>query len=106
MSGAQKERAAGKEMRRGNGAEGVATELRLAQSALAERACGESVIGKTAGQIWQCLHDTDGSEMPSASVARRIGGARTAFERAVGWLAREDKICFGESGQGETLRLK
>jgi hypothetical protein len=59
-----------------------------------------------AGEIWHCLQDYGNGHTASAWVARKVGGEPRLFERALGWLAREDKVCFGRSSEGETIRLK
>ncbi len=57
-------------------------------------------IGKDAGRIWQAL-EQEGALTPSA-LARRLELKPVAVERAIGWLAREDKLQFAVDPRGAT----
>ena len=61
-------------------------------------------IGETAGRVWRLLHQRGPTTV--AEIATGIGCQPGAVERAVGWLAREDKLHFDGSGHGERISLK
>jgi hypothetical protein len=61
-------------------------------------------IGEMAGRVWQYL-----SEHPNTATGkmiRELGAPRDLVQRAIGWLAREDKLTLELTKAGETLRLK
>ena len=60
-------------------------------------------IGATAGQIWETL-SKDGA-MSMAKLCRSIDSPRDLVMQAVGWLAREDKVCFQEGARGRLVSL-
>ncbi len=47
-------------------------------------------IGEAAGQVWQHLHDKGPSSLKALGEA--TGLKSRELNRAIGWLAREDKI--------------
>ncbi len=61
-------------------------------------------IGEAAGKIWAFL-DENGPSSPS-KVSKETGIAKNDLERAIGWLAREEKIDIELNGRMETLSLK
>jgi hypothetical protein len=63
-----------------------------------------SVIGKAAGQIWQYLHVN--GEASVNKVTTDTGLNKNDVHRAIGWLAKEDKIDIVTNGRVETLSLK
>lgn len=62
------------------------------------------VIGDAAGKIWKYL-DSNG-EASVSKVAKETGLNKTDVQRAIGWLAKEDKLNFEINGRTETLSLK
>lgn len=61
-------------------------------------------IGEMAGRVWQYL-----SEHPEATTPRmmkELGAPRDLVQRAIGWLAREDKLAIESEKGVEKLRLK
>lgn len=61
-------------------------------------------IGAAAGKIWKFL-DKHGATSVTKLVAE-TGLAKNDAQRAIGWLAKEDKIKFELKGRVETLSLK
>ncbi len=61
-------------------------------------------IGETAGKVWRHLHQRGPTTV--AEIATGVGCQREAVERAIGWLAREDKLHFHGNGHGEKICLK
>ena len=61
-------------------------------------------IGKVAGQLWAYL-DENKSASPSR-IAKEIEVSINELQRAIGWLAREDKITIEVDGRVEILSLK
>ena len=60
-------------------------------------------IGVTAGLIWQTL-SSEGA-MSLAKLCRSIDAPRDLVMQAVGWLAREEKLCFQEGARGRLVSL-
>lgn len=61
-------------------------------------------IGETAGRVWQYL-----CEHPEATTPRmmkELRAPRELVQRAIGWLAREDKLVIESEKGVEKLRLK
>ncbi len=54
-------------------------------------------IGENAGRIWQLLEGNGG--MSPSAIAKQLKLKASDVDRAVGWLAREDKIHFEQSGK-------
>lgn len=69
----------------------------------AERSCGHG-IGIAAGKVWSYLKE-NGRASPS-HIARNTGMPRDLVHRAIGWLAREDKLDFEKGKKGESLQLR
>jgi hypothetical protein len=61
-------------------------------------------IGETAGKVWQFLSER--GEVTTARLIREIGGPRDLVNRAMGWLAKEDKIVFENDTGAEKVHLK
>ncbi len=61
-------------------------------------------IGDAAGKVWQCLNDLGGCTI--YRIIRHTGLSRTMAQRAIGWLAREDKIDIQKTNRAETVRLR
>ena len=69
-----------------------------------EMKCSLDQIGETAGAVWSYL-DSHG-EAPTSKLMRELSQSRDMLQRAIGWLAREDKIVLCKNGAAETIRLK
>lgn len=61
-------------------------------------------IGEVAGRIWN--HLSEKGEVATRDLMRAIGGSMILTQRAIGWLAREDKIVVTKAGGGERIRLR
>ena len=62
------------------------------------------VIGNSAGVIWEYL-DTNGETSVSKMVKDTKLDTKSA-QRALGWLACEDKLAFETQGRTEVISLK
>lgn len=60
-------------------------------------------IGNAAGRIWQYLHGN--GEASAARISRETGLTRDLTQRAIGWLAREDRLVIAKVKRTETVRL-
>ncbi len=61
-------------------------------------------IGTTAGVLWQFLQQNGPTTM--SKIAESCGLDSKTLQRAIGWLAREDKIDFVSRGRSELITLK
>ncbi len=61
-------------------------------------------IGATAGRIWGLL--VEHGELTTGQVVKRTNAPRDVVQRAIGWLAREDKLVFVADVRPERIRLK
>jgi len=63
-----------------------------------------NLIGDAAGKVWEYL-DKNG---PSSAnkIATETGINKNDMQRAIGWLAKEDKLSVEVKGRIETLSLK
>ncbi|MCK5729120.1 MAG: winged helix-turn-helix domain-containing protein [Methylococcales bacterium] len=61
-------------------------------------------IGQVAGKIWDFLNKNEPAS-PS-KIAKEIKVPKNDLQRAIGWLAREEKITIELNGRVETLSLK
>lgn len=62
-----------------------------------------STIGEAAGLVWNCLHE-NGPLTPNR-LAKETGLSTNELNRALGWLAREDKVSLARDGRKEVLSL-
>jgi hypothetical protein len=60
-------------------------------------------IGETAGAVWQVL--SDNGSMSVAKLVKAIDEPRDTVMQALGWLARENKICFEDEGRTRIVSL-
>ena len=61
-------------------------------------------IGVTAGTAWKVLAE-DGP-LSMAKLVKAVGEPRDTVMQALGWLAREDKICIEEEGRSRIVSLR
>ncbi len=71
--------------------------------ATATESCGVDQIGESAGTVWRVL-DAKGS-LSTAKLVKESGISKDQVLLALGWLAREDKICI-DSDRSRTVSLK
>ena len=62
------------------------------------------LIGDAAGQLWQYL-DNNGRQSV-AKIAKEANIEMKQLQRAIGWLAKEDKITIELKGRTELIALK
>lgn len=60
-------------------------------------------IGDAAGKVWKIL-STEGP-LSMAKLVKKAGQPRDTVMQALGWLAREDKICIEEEGRTRVVSL-
>ncbi len=61
-------------------------------------------IGIAAGKLWQYLEKSGPSSVTKTTTDTGLG--KTEIQRAIGWLAKEDKLVIEMKGRIETLSLK
>ncbi|MCK5898299.1 MAG: winged helix-turn-helix domain-containing protein [Methylococcales bacterium] len=61
-------------------------------------------IGQVAGKIWDFLNNN--APASPSKIAKEIKVSKNELQRAIGWLAREEKIMIEINGRVETLSLK
>jgi hypothetical protein len=61
-------------------------------------------IGVAAGKIWQYLNENGPTSVSKVTKETELG--KTDAQRAIGWLAKEDKLVFEFEGRTELLSLK
>ena len=65
-------------------------------------------IGQNAGLLWRLMDDQRDNRVWDVETLQRLSGLSTPdFFAALGWLARENKVDFGENGatHGGTVGL-
>ncbi len=63
-----------------------------------------TTIGTAAGKIWEYLNKNGQSSV--SKITKETGLNRNDVQRAIGWLAKEDKLSFETQGRTELLSLK
>jgi len=61
-------------------------------------------IGQTAGLVWHAL-DKHGP-LSLAKLTKSVHAPRDLVMQAVGWLAREDKVCIEDAKRGRIISLR
>ncbi|KAF3982242.1 MAG: winged helix-turn-helix domain-containing protein [Methylococcales symbiont of Hymedesmia sp. n. MRB-2018] len=61
-------------------------------------------IGGAAGKIWEYLNNKDATSV--SKVTKETGLSKNEVQRAIGWLAKEDKLNIETEGRTELLSLK
>ncbi len=69
-----------------------------------EACCGTVQIGAVAGDVWDVL-DAQGPQN-LVKLVKAVGKPRDQVMQAVGWLAREEKVCIDEEGRGKVVSLR
>ena len=64
----------------------------------------EHGIGAAAGQVWKFLKEK--GESSTSAIVKGTKLSSTEVHRAIGWLAREDKICMRKDKRAERITLK
>ncbi|MBM4045648.1 MAG: hypothetical protein FJ279_11075 [Planctomycetes bacterium] len=60
-------------------------------------------IGEAAGKVWHCLNEK--GEMTITRLKKELKMADPLLNRALGWLARENKLRFEQTKTGVKVRL-
>jgi hypothetical protein len=63
-----------------------------------------SEIGVSAGKVWHYLDKNGSSSVTKITADTGIG--KNDIQRAIGWLAKEDKLTIEVKGRVEMLSLK
>jgi hypothetical protein len=61
-------------------------------------------IGETAGLVWTAL--SENGPLTIKKLEKAVGQPHDVVMQALGWLAREDKICFEEKGRTRYVALR
>ena len=61
-------------------------------------------IGNIAGKIWEYLNENGATSV--SKVTKETELSKNEVQRAIGWLAKEDKLIFTMEGRSELLSLK
>ena len=62
-------------------------------------------IGEAAGTVWRALEGSTGW-VTAAQLRKQTSLSNDAFQRALGWLARESKVQFEVSGKVVKVMLR
>lgn len=62
------------------------------------------LIGTAAGVVWTYLEKNGASS--ATKIAKHTGLDAKSVQRAIGWLAKEDKLSIEIKGRTETISLK
>jgi hypothetical protein len=60
-------------------------------------------IGNVAGQVWQYLNKNGAQTV--AKIAKESDIEMKQLQRAIGWLAKEDKVTITSKGRTEVISL-
>ncbi len=63
----------------------------------------KNIIGNSAGKVWEFLDDNGPATI--TKVANETKLSKNDIHRALGWLAREEKISIVQKGRTETISL-
>lgn len=61
-------------------------------------------IGSAAGAIWKYLEKNGAAS--ATKIGKETGLDTKSLQRAIGWLAKEDKLSFEIKGRNELINLK
>ncbi|MCU0979565.1 MAG: winged helix-turn-helix domain-containing protein [Pirellulaceae bacterium] len=61
-------------------------------------------IGQIAGLVWHALNESGPQSM--AKLVKTVDAPRDMVLQAVGWLAREDKVCIEDAKRGRIIGLR
>ena len=64
----------------------------------------EESIGATAGKVWSYLHDNGKARL--SGIEKSVKAPRAAVLMAIGWLAREGKLEFGQENRSTQVWLR
>jgi predicted transcriptional regulator len=61
-------------------------------------------LGAAAGAVWEYLNDN--GEVSVNKLTKETDLDTKMVQRAIGWLAKEDKLSFSQKGRTEIVALK
>jgi len=62
------------------------------------------MIGRNAGLVWKALNSNGPATIASLKKSQNL--SEVEVQRAIGWLAREDKVFFDQKGKSVLIGLK
>ena len=68
-----------------------------------EKTMNEAIVSAV-GKVWKHLNDNGAATF--FELRRKTGLSADMVNRAIGWLAREDKLCFETANGPEQIRLR
>ena len=84
--------------------EAIATASMSSTEVLAQEKTMNEAIVSAAGKVWNHLNGNGGASF--YELRRKTGLSNEMLNRAIGWLAREDKLCFETANGPEQIRLR
>ena len=84
--------------------ETIATASKPTVETLAQEKTMNEAIVSAVGKVWKHLNDNGTASFPE--LRRKTGLSTDLVNRAIGWLAREDKLCFETANGPEQIRLR
>lgn len=64
----------------------------------------KNIIGTSSGKVWEFLSKNGPATI--TKIANETGLGKNDIQRAIGWLAREEKISITQKGRTETISLE
>lgn len=64
----------------------------------------KNIIGTSSGKVWEFLSNNGPATI--TKIAAETGLGKNDIQRAIGWLAREEKISITQKGRTETISLE
>lgn len=93
---AKKKSASGRKLSTSNGA--------AKKTPASTRPLSNLQIGEVAGEVWHALEG--GEALTVANVKKQVDAPPELVTAAIGWLAREDKLDFNQTGRSLKLTLR
>jgi hypothetical protein len=84
--------------------EAMATAAMPRTGFLAEEKSMNDAIVSAVAKVWKHLDENGAASF--AELRRKTGLSTDMVNRAIGWLAREDKLCFETANGPEQIRLR
>ena len=84
--------------------EAIATASKPAVKTLAQGKTMNDTIVSAVAKVWKHLNDHGAASFNE--LRRKTGLSTDLVNRAIGWLAREDKLCFETANGPEQIRLR
>jgi hypothetical protein len=66
----------------------------------------QTEIGAAAGKVFRFLEKNKGTPLPESKIIAGADIKKPLFDRAIGWLAREEKLKFERQRNGYMISLK